>query len=160
MALSRWIAGAGLAFLAAAPAGARTPSFPAGAAGDWTGVVQAKDAPCHLFLHIRKTRAGYTAMLDSPEGPAGGVVARPLAADDGVLAFVADGGQFRGQWSAANGRWEGIWTEAGVSAPLTLSFNDDSAARMIARHRDDSPAIEPSEAGRVEPSDSAPPAAR
>ena len=132
MVISRGIAGAGLALLAGIAAAA-TPTFPAGAAGDWVGTVRAKDAPRHVFVHIHKTHGGFTATLNSPEGPAGGVVVRPLAADDGALAFTADGGEFRGRWSEANGRWEGTWTEAGVSAPLTLSFNDDSAMRRIAR---------------------------
>ncbi len=133
MVITRWIAGAALALMAAGAAGAGAPAFPAGAAGDWTGTVQAKDAQRHLFLHIHETHAGVTATLNSPEGPAGGVVVRPLAADDGVLAFAADGGQFQGQWSAANGRWEGTWTEQGVSAPLTLSLNGDSTMSRIAR---------------------------
>jgi hypothetical protein len=129
MAISRWIAGAGLTLLAVTSAGAGAPTFPVTAAGDWAGTVQAKDMPRHLFLHIHTTHAGIVATLDSPEGPAGGAVVRPLAADDGVLAFAADGGRFTGQWSEANGRWEGTWTEQGVSAPLVLRFNDDGAAR-------------------------------
>ena len=157
---SKWIVGAGLAFLWAATAGAGTPSFPASATGDWAGTVRAKDAPRHLFLHIHKTHTGYMATLDSPEGPAGGVEARPIAAGDGVLAFAADGGQFRGRWNDADGRWEGTWTEGGVSARLTLSFNDDSVMRTIIRPRDDSPAVEPSETRRIEPPEVVPPSAR
>ncbi len=161
MVVSRWIASAGLVLLAAGPAGAGAPSFPAGAAGDWVGTVRAKDAPRHVFLHIHETHAGVTAILNSPEGPAGGVAVRPLAADDGVLAFAADGGQFRGRWSAANGRWEGTWTEAGSSAPLTLSLNDDSAMPRIARR----PVIVTPPAGLpatrgADPAEIAPPAAR
>jgi hypothetical protein len=143
MVILSWLAGAGLALLVVGAAKAGSPFFPASAAGDWVGTVQAKDAPRHIFLHIHQTHAGVTAILNSPEGPAGGVAVRPLAADDGVLAFATDGGQFRGQWSAANGRWEGTWTERGADAPLTLSLNDDSAMQRLASH----PAIVMSPAG-------------
>jgi len=161
MVICREIAGAGLALLVAGTAGAATPSFPASAAGDWAGTVRAKDAPRHVFVHIHKTQGGFTAVLNSPEGPAGGVVVRPLAADDGILAFAANGGEFRGRWSEANGRWEGTWIEAGVSAPLTLSFNDDSAMPRIARRpvAVTPPMGLPAPRG-VDPPEVAPPAAR
>ena len=133
MVVAKWISGAGLALAAATAASAGAPAFPANATGDWRGMVQAKDASRHLFLHVHKTRAGdYVATLNSPERAPGALPVTPIAAEDGVLAFAADGGQFRGQWSQANGRWEGTWTEAGVSAPLVLSMNVDSTASRIA----------------------------
>ena len=128
MVIARGIAGLGFA-LAVVSAASATPTFPANATGDWRGMVQAKDAPRHLFVHIHKTRAGeYVATLYSPEDKAGDMVARPLEAPEGVLAFAADGGQFRGDWNDARGRWEGTWTQSGASAPLVLTLNDDSTA--------------------------------
>jgi hypothetical protein len=163
MVTSRWIAGAGLALLAAGTAGAGTPTFPASAAGDWVGTVRARDAQRHLFLHIHTTHTGVVAILNSPEGPPGGAVVRPLAADDGVLAFAADGGRFQGRWNTTDGRWEGTWTEAGVSAPLTLSLNDDGAMRTRLGPAPASPVIETPPLdirGRSDPAEIVPPPAR
>jgi hypothetical protein len=164
MVVAKWIAGVGLALVAAGTAGAGTPTFPANATGDWRGMVQAKDASRHLFLHVHKTRAGdYVATLNSPEREPGALPVTPIAAEDGVLAFAADGGQFRGQWSQVNGRWEGTWTEAGVSAPLVLSMNVDSTAPRIATSPDvvtilqGLPPIQPS---ATAPPEIVPPAAR
>jgi hypothetical protein len=127
-------------------------------------MVQAKDASKHLFLHVHKTRAGdYVATLNSPEREPGALPVTPIAAADGVLAFAADGGQFRGQWSQANGRWEGTWTEAGVSAPLVLSLNVDSTGPRLAPSSIPNiveltpPSIGPFQAS---PTDIVPPAAR
>lgn len=162
MAVAKWVAGASVALLATAAAAA--PTFPANATGDWSGTVQAKDAPKHLFLHIHKTRGGYVATLDSPEREAGAIAVTPLGSADGILAFAADGGRFRGVWSDARGRWEGTWTEGDSMTPLTLSFNADNSMQPMMRLKSGarSPVVDGPEKApaAVPPPDIVPPAAR
>lgn len=163
MAIGKCIWGAGFALAAVTAAGATTPGFPDAAVGDWSGTVQLRGAQKHLFVHIHKTQTGdYAATLDSPEHRAGAIPATPIAAPEGILAFTADGGQFRGAWSDANGRWEGVWTEAGSSAPMTLSFNDNNSSLRLRSKDGTSPAIElPRTGPRVGfPPEVVPPSAR
>jgi hypothetical protein len=140
--IAKGIAGLGFALVIATGAGASTPAFPDAAIGDWSGTVQIKGMPKHLFVHIHKTPTGYAATLDSPERQAGAVQATPIDAPDGVLAFEAGGGQFRGVWNEARGRWEGAWTESGLTALAQLSFNDDNSTRRLRSNGATSPVIE------------------
>jgi hypothetical protein len=155
MAIAKWIWGAGFALAFATTAGATRPTFagatpdsarpvfPAGAEGDWSGTARVKGPAKHLFVHIHKTRAGdYAATVDSPEAETGAVPATPLAAPEGFLAFAADGGEFRGKWNDNRGRWEGTWAEDGLSAPMTLSFNDNSSMSRLRSNDAKSPVIE------------------
>jgi len=120
---------------AAAIAGA-TPSYPANAAGDWSGTIRSGGAAKHIFVHIRRTLAGaYVGTMDSPEGVERNVEIKPLAATDGAFAFAAGQARFQGEWDAARGRWTGTWTDAGESWPVDLQQDVDSATsrRLIQR---------------------------
>lgn len=162
MALLKWISGASLAFVAVATAAAAsTPAFPKHATGNWEGTLQTKDGPRRLFVNIYWRFSGdYAATLFSPEQKIGTVVVRPLGASGGTLAFTANGGQFQGEWSEANSRWEGTWTEEGSTAPLILSLNDDPAVLQLEQILAGSINIQATTGTPAIPPDIVPPSAR
>jgi hypothetical protein len=130
---SKWITGAGLTLaLAAGTAAHATSSFPSSARGDWTGTLGSKSGAVHIFIHIHRTVSGdYVATMDSPDRGAARVPVTPIAAADHALAFAANGAEFRGDWDAARGQWQGVWTEAGASWPVSLRYDIDSVNRQI-----------------------------
>jgi hypothetical protein len=69
--------------------------------------------------------------MDSPDRGAARVPIMPIAAADHALAFAANGAEFRGDWDAARGQWQGVWTEAGASWPVSLRYDIDSVNRQI-----------------------------
>jgi hypothetical protein len=114
--------------LGAAGTASATPSYPASAAGDWTGTLGSGGAARHIFVHIHKTLAGaYLGTMDSPDSASREVALSPMSMTDGSLAFAAGDATFRGQWDPMHGQWTGTWTEAGQTWPVSLKQDVDNA---------------------------------
>jgi len=110
--------------LAAAAMAVSTPAAAQDAEGDWVGMLEpAPGTRLPLVVHIARNDAGaLSGTMDSPTQGATGLPLAEIALAEGRLAFKvpAVAGEYAGTWNAATSRWQGEWSQAGMSWPLNL----------------------------------------
>jgi len=95
--------------------------------GDWWGVLQVSPGTkLTLAVHVKPAEGGGETLIgtfDSIEQRALGIPMADIVAKDGKFAFKLPpvAGTFEGQWDAAAKAWRGIWSQNGMSWPLTLT---------------------------------------
>jgi pimeloyl-ACP methyl ester carboxylesterase len=90
--------------------------------GDWQGVVVGPVAKLRIVLHVRTGRFGTTALMDSPDQLAYGIVLEQLARGGDKVSFrqSAIHGAYTGVLSADGNTIAGAWTQ-GASTPLVFT---------------------------------------
>ena len=90
--------------------------------GDWEGSVATPSAKLRLMLHVRSGRYGTTALLDSPDQLAYGIVLEGLAHEGDRVSFqqAALRGAYTGALSEDGKVIRGDWTQ-GAKLPLVLT---------------------------------------
>jgi len=102
----------------------------AGLDGDWEGAVAGPVAKLRIVVHIRTGRFGTTALMDSPDQLAYGIVLEQLARDGDKISFLQSAihGSYAGVVSADGKTIAGAWTQ-GTALPLILTKTDRAAAK-------------------------------
>ena len=106
-----------------------TPGLPSpkpvleGLDGDWTGVLNVGAVQLHVILRVKTGPDGTTAVLDSPDQMASGLVVSAIHHDGDKAGFElsALGATFAGILSADGQTLSGQWTQVGKSFPLTFA---------------------------------------
>lgn len=101
----------------------------AGLDGDWEGAVVGPAARLRLVVHVRTGRFGTTALMDSPDQLAYGIVLEGLAREGGKVSFQQSAirGSYTGVLSADGKTITGEWSQ-GRAAPLILTKTAGKAA--------------------------------
>jgi uncharacterized protein len=109
--------------------------------GDWKGTLEAGGAKLRLVFHIKNTKDGLTATLDSLDQGAMGIPVSTVTRDGATLKIVLkaiDGG-FAGKISADLKTIDGTWTQRGNSLPLVLTLGKGKDAAMAPPKRPQNP---------------------
>ena len=118
-----WTQGPGTFQLTLSPGPPAPKPVVAGLDGDWTGVLDVIGAKLHVVLRVKTGPDGTTAVLDSPDQMANGLVVSTVHHDGDKAGFQlsALGASFEGTLSADGQTLVGQWTQVGKSFPLTLT---------------------------------------
>jgi uncharacterized protein len=109
--------------------------------GDWKGTLEAGGAKLRLLFHIKNTKDGLTATLDSLDQGAMGIPVSSVTRDGATLKILlkAIDGRFEGKISADLKAIDGTWTQRGNSLPLVLTLGKGKDAAMAPPKRPQNP---------------------
>jgi hypothetical protein len=117
--------------LAVAACAIPTVTSASAAVGRWLGQLDGADGR-RVAVSIGKTSgSAYRGTVTRTGQAEDAVPLQTIEASPDRLAFSAPGVRFEGRWNAVAGQWQGTWTEAGVSAPLSLRWNTDLACKNL-----------------------------
>jgi pimeloyl-ACP methyl ester carboxylesterase len=98
--------------------------------GRWTGLLANDKGQLHLVLRVRTDASGTSAAIDSPDQLAYGLTIDSLHREGPKVDFALTpfGGSFAGALSQDGATLAGVWTQGGLTTPLTFARASTSAA--------------------------------
>lgn len=115
-------------------------SFAQDIAGDWYGLLKVPGRPLTVVFHLKKTDAGYTATMDSPDQNALGIPTDKVEFSNHQLTISASqlGMKYVATHNADSNKISGSFHQGGVQFPLSLS-RDKSSVKAANQPRPQDP---------------------
>ena len=89
--------------------------------GSWNGALDIQGIQLRIVLHVEQERDHYKGSLDSPDQAAFGIEVDTVTFHEGQLVFEIQNLGARYEGKLENGQIIGIFSQAGMNLPLTLS---------------------------------------